>query len=311
MTRKFLHQPSTRRAVLLAVVLIVLAFPAARADTPIRLTRTIAPDARITISNVKGEVRISGWNRNSVQVDGTLGSGAKPLQIEGGTHALQIRVEAASKANWFGFSSTEMAPSVLDVHVPNTAALNIHVVSASVSVDGVAGATVAVNTVSGRVHLGVNANAVAVDSVSGDIDLSGSARSFNVQTVSGDVQAGVIGDSAIAQTVSGDVLLHGGVLRKVDLGTVSGELQLDAAIAPGAAWKIDTMSGDVRLGLPADASAQIKADTFSGDLRSDFGKPIESEHGLGEHLSSRIGGGNGSIVVNSFSGDVRIGRGDN
>ena len=308
MYRMFVVRTIRRRAAMLAMLalLALLASAAAQADTPIHYTRAVAPDARIEIHNVKGDVRVTGWNRNEVQIEGSLGSGAQPLQVSGDAGALDIRVESAGKSGWLGFSSdSDMGPTTLDVHVPRAAALDIHVVSAPVEIDGVDGRSVNVNTVSGRVHLGVSADQVKVDSVSGDVDLAGSARGFEVQTVSGEVQAATLKGNVTAQTVSGDLLLHGAALGRVNLGTVSGRIQLDAAVAPAAAWKIDTMSGDVRIDLPPATSAQVKADTFSGDLHSDFGKPV-SGNGPGEHLGTRLGNGNGSIVINSFSGDVHI-----
>jgi hypothetical protein len=293
-----------------AFALAAVASITAQADTPIHLSHEAAPNAQVVIRNIKGEVRVSGWSQNRVQVDGTLGDGAKPLQISGDANALEIRVEpSGSSSKWFGFSSdNEMGPSVLDVHVPHAAALQVHVVSAPVDVTGVDGRTLSVNTVSGRVHLNARAGSVKVDSVSGDVDLEGTANGMDVQTVSGDVQAAMLNGNVNGQTVSGDLLLRGNTLDNVNLGTVSGRIQLDAALAPAASWKVDTMSGDVRLGVPANTSAQIKADTFSGDLHSDFGKPYGSEHGPGEHLGAKVGSGNGSIVINSFSGDVHLER---
>ena len=293
-------------------LLAALASTAAFADTPIHLTRDAAPDAQIVIRNIKGEVRVTGWNQNRVQVDGTLGEGARPLQISGDAHALEIRVEpAGTNSGWFGFSrDSEMGPSVLDVHVPHAAALQVHVVSAPVDVTGVDGRSLGVNTVSGRVHLAARAGAVKVDSVSGEVNLEGSADGLDVQTVSGDVQAATLNGNLTAQTVSGDLLLRGHALNRVNLGTVSGTLQLDAALAPAASWKIDSMSGDVRLTLPENTSAQIKADTFSGDLRSDFGTPKEPEHGPGSSLDVRLGAGAGKINIETFSGDLRVRKQD-
>jgi DUF4097 and DUF4098 domain-containing protein YvlB len=278
---------------------------AARADTPIHLRHDAAPDATVVIRNVKGDVRVTGWNQDRVQVEGNLGSGAKPLQITGDARAIEIKVEGAGGSGWFG-NSDNMGPTSLEVRVPHAASLEVHTVSAPVDVDGMDGRSIQVGSVSGRVHLGVRAGSVRADTVSGDIDLAGTAHEFEAQTVSGDVQAATLGGNANAQTVSGAVLLRGGAMGKVNLGTVSGRIQLQAAVATDAAWKIDSMSGDVRLSLPTDASARIKADTFSGDLHSDFGKATGSDHGPGEHLDTRAGQGSGTITVNSFSGDVHI-----
>ncbi|MER3547346.1 MAG: hypothetical protein C4338_06965, partial [Rhodanobacteraceae bacterium] len=84
---------------------MLLIIATARADTPIHLSHDAAPDVKVVIHNVKGDVRVTGWNQNRVEVDGSLGSGAQPLQITGDAHALEIRVQAASKSTWFGFSS--------------------------------------------------------------------------------------------------------------------------------------------------------------------------------------------------------------
>jgi hypothetical protein len=302
------RMPLTRFVHIGTAALLAVLAGSAYADTPIHLGHDAAPDARIVISNIKGEVRVSGWNQNRVQVDGTLGEGAKPLQISGDANALEIRVEPVGRSGWFG-SDNEMCPSVLDVHVPHAASLQVHVVSAPVDVTGVDGRALSVNTVSGRVHLNARTGSVKVDSVSGDVDFDGATKGMDVQTVSGDVRAATLDGNVTGQTVSGDLLLRGNMLDDVTLGTVSGRIQLDAALAPAASWKVDTMSGDVRLGIPANTSAQIKADTFSGDLHSDFGKPYGSEHGPGEHLGAKVGSGNGSIVINSFSGDVHLERG--
>ncbi|HWG10835.1 MAG TPA: DUF4097 family beta strand repeat-containing protein [Rhodanobacteraceae bacterium] len=277
------------------------------ADTPLHLSHDATPDAQVVIRNVKGDVRVTGWNENRVQVEGSLGSGAKPLQITGMPSSLVIQVESNGGSSWFKLGGSDnVGPTSLDVRVPHAAVLQVHVVSAPVDIDGMDSRDISVNTVSGRVHLGVHAGSVKIDSVSGDVDLAGTTRSFDAQTVSGDVQAATLGGNANAQTVSGAVLLRGSALDNVNLETVSGRIQLDAAAANDAAWKINTMSGDVRVGLPVDTVARIKADTFSGDLHSDFGKPVTSEHGPGSHLDTGVGKGGGNIAVNSFSGDVHI-----
>lgn len=289
------------------VLLLLFAGGITHADTPIHESRNVASDAKIAIHNVKGGVRVSGWDQNRVQIDGTLGSGAKPLQISGDTHLLTLRVEPANASSgWFGHDDSNMGPSVLDVRIPRSAALSVGVVSAPVSVEALSGPSVDINTVSGRVHLSTRSDAVHVGSVSGDVELAGSARKLEVQTVSGDVQAATLTGNASAQTVSGDIVLRAGALSKVDLGTVSGKVQIDAAVAPAAAWKIETMSGDVRVGLPTNTSAQVKADTFSGELHSDFGTPTMSSHGPGSHFGVKLGTGSGAVSIDSFSGDIKL-----
>lgn len=297
-------------------LLLGLCIGQALADTPINLHRAASPTARIKVDNVKGAVTISAWDRNEVQVDGRLGEDTAPLQIEGDDTDLSIKVRPAGAKwpsgsklfDWKGDSN--MAPTTLELHVPRGASLNVGVVSAPLSIDGMAGGRITVNTVSGKVRINAHTPELDVDSVSGTIQLAGHADKADLQTVSGDILAPVLGSSADLQTVSGRVQADGGPWQKLTLSTVSGDAQLSGGLAEHGDITVDSMSGDVQLQLPANVSAGIHASSFSGDLRSDFGKVGEHEHGPGSELDTQAGGGRGRIHVETFSGDLRIRKQD-
>lgn len=297
-------------ASILAFALAGYAAAALASGTPINELRNVAADARISISNVKGEVKVTAWERNQVQVTGTLGEGAKRLAVEGDAHDLRIKVEGPEKSGWFSWGSdSRMGPTDLDVRVPRGVALKVDVVSAPIGVSGLAGGAVEVNTVSGRVRLDARSPAVSVDSVSGDVELSAPVQKANVETVSGNVAIPSVAGSAEVQTVSGGIRVGGGPLQSGEVSTVSGDIALGVGLAADGRLHVETMSGDVRLDLPADLSAQLSAETFSGSLQSDFGSARRPEHGPGTHLDTRVGAGQGRVTVETFSGDIRIRKG--
>lgn len=293
-------------------LLLSLCIGQALADTPINLRHDATPTAHISISNVKGEVMVTAWDRNEVQVGGQLGNGAKPLTIEGSNDDLSIKVEAqGGHGGWFNWGSDNaMAPSKLDLHVPKGASLSVDVISAQLGIDGMQGGKIEINTVSGTARINAQTPSLEVDSVSGRIELAGHAKRADLQTVSGDILAPVLGNEAELQTVSGRIQAIGGPWRKFSLSTVSGDVQLTGGVSPDGNIAIDSMSGDVQLQLPADVSAAIHASTFSGDLRSDFGTPSKNEHGPGTELDTRVGGAQGRIHIETFSGDLRIRKHD-
>ena len=261
----------------------------ALADTPINETRAVNADARIEISNVKGAVTVSAWDKAEVAISGTLGEGTKPLLIEGGAAHLTIKVQSTDQQGWFNWGSgTRMGDTLLDVKVPRNAEMKIDVVSAEVSVAGVAGRT------------------LDVDSVSGDVDLNGTAERTHLESVSGNLRARGLAGEMKFETVSGDIDAEGGVYREIGAGTVSGDINLRGTPAPGARVDVETMSGDVHLYLPTDVSARLRASTFSGSIRSDFGKAEEPEHGPGSSLDTTQGSGGGQIGIETFSGDIEI-----
>jgi len=292
-------------------LLLCLSIGQALADTPINLNHDATPNVHVSISNVKGSVAVTSWDRNQVQVTGHLGDGAKPLTIEGSNGDMTIKVLSQSKSGWFNWGSeNSMGSTALEVRVPKGASLDVDVVSASMSIDGIDGGAIKANAVSGKARINARTPSAEVNSVSGSIELAGSAKKVDLQTVSGDILAPNVSEEASLQTVSGRIHVSGGPWRKLGLSTVSGEVQLAGGVASGGTFNVDSMSGDVQLQIPANTSATIHANTFSGDLRSDFGQVTKVEHGPGSELRTTMGGGAGKISVETFSGDLRIRKQD-
>jgi hypothetical protein len=298
-----------KQTVLHSSLLLLLALSgAAVAGSPISETRSVNADARIDVSNIKGDVTVSGWDKNEVSITGTLGEGAKKLEIDGGGSSLSIKVEPPDKQGWFNWGSeSRMGNTSLDLKVPRNAEMKIEVVSADVALSGVAGRSLSVNGVSGKLRLDTDAKEVDVDSVSGNIELTGKAERGHLETVSGNVRARGLGGQIKFETVSGDIDAENGDYREINAGTVSGDINLRGKPAKDARIEVETMSGDVHLYLPGDISSRIHATTFSGSIRSDFGKVKEEEHGPGSSLDAQLGN-DGRVNLQTFSGDIEIRR---
>ena len=295
----------------LPVLLLALAIGQAYADTPINLSHDAKPNVQLQISNVKGSVTVTAWDRNQVQVTGRLGEGARPLELEGDNGNLELKVESTGKSRWFNWSNdTAMGNTTLDVRVPKAASLEVEVVSAPASIDGIDGGSIKINSVSGKVRINARAPSVEAESVSGSLELAGHADKVDLQTVSGDILAPSVGREAELQTVSGRIHVNGGPWKRLNLSTVSGDVQVGGGMAGGGDMNIDSMSGDVQVQVPGNLAAQIHANTFSGDLRSDFGSPRKVEHGPGTELDTTAGSGGSTIKLETFSGDLRIRRQD-
>lgn len=293
-------------------LLLALCVGQALADTPINLTHDANSKVRLSISNVKGSVTVSAWDRNQVQVTGRLGDGAKPLAFDGDDRELELKVEPmGSKSAWFNWNNdTRMGSTSLEVRVPKGASLDIDVVSATVGIDGLDGGRIETNSVSGKVRVNARSPDVDVETVSGSIELAGFAQKVNLQTVSGDILAPSVGNEAELQTVSGRIRAAGGPWKRLNLSTVSGDIQLTGGMAPGGSFDVDSMSGDVQIQVPANLSSSIHASSFSGDLRSDFGTVKKVEHGPGSELEATAGNGSARMNIESFSGDVKIRKGE-
>lgn len=295
------------RSVPLALLALTVA-AGAHAGTPIDEKRAVNPDARIEISNAKGSVTVTGWDRPEVAISGELGSGAKPT-IEGGGAQLRIKIEAPDKQGWFSWGAdSRIGPSELDIKVPKGVELKIGVVSADLTLSGVDGRLLDVDSVSGKVRLSSGAKELDVDSVSGGVDVDGKAERARVQTVSGDIRARGLGGRIKYETVSGDIDAENAGYREINAGTVSGDINLRGKPEGDVRIDVESMSGSVRLYLPQDVSARLRASSFSGSIRTDFGKVKEEDHGPGSSLDASSGDARGQVKIETFSGDIDLRR---
>jgi hypothetical protein len=268
----------------------------------------VANDVRVEVGNVRGSVRVTGWDQGQVSLSGSLGEGSK-LEISGDALHLAVRVEGNSGNHWFGGNGPDR-DSDLVLSVPRDAALKVGVVSADASVIGVAGKTFSVDGVSGKLTLDSDAPQVEVNCVSGDVVFTTSKANVdarvNLQTVSGDISAKGLGGRVKLETVSGNIGMAGGVVQELETGTVSGDARIQATPAAHARMTLKSMSGDIHLVLPAALSAHVEAQTFSGGIHSDFGKVQNKERGPGSSLDGSVGDSDATIHAESFSGSIEF-----
>lgn len=284
--------------------------PLSSAATPIKaVAKVLDTDGSVEVHNVRGAVRVIGWERNAVALTGSLGEDTR-LSFDGSNGRLVIRAERVSTdKGWFG-GWVNLGPkedTVLELHVPFTAALEVSTVSADIKVRELrSSASLKSETVSGDVDVVAEVARLQVSSVSGNVDFSGKAARTDAETVSGDLHlSGLSGELSI-DSVSGDVTVTGAGFREIEIGSVSGDLQLDASLAATATVKVESLSGDIRLTVPSATSARVNAETFSGSISTDFDLRVIDEEGPGKELHGKIGSGDARINLESFSGDVDL-----
>ncbi len=297
-----------RTIALATAVAALLAAPAA-AQSSLDREVAAAPDARIEVANVRGAIEIEAWDEARIAISGSLGEGSE-LKVEGEGASVSIRIETPDGKGWRWWGSGgAVADTRLQLKVPRAAALEVDAVSADVRIDGLEGSReVGIDSVSGDVRLAAGTARLKVSSVSGDVEIESSAPRSILESVSGDIVARGLSGEIDLETVSGDARIEAGEVDRMNVSTVSGTLEVDAAPRGAASFKGETMSGELTLRLPATLSARIEAETFSGGLSSDFGTVDEAESGPGKRLRATAGDGAARIELETFSGDLEIRR---
>src|SRR5690606_3920382 len=139
---------------------------------------------------------------DDVRLTGSLGDGVARLEINEGRGKHDIRVRSPR-------NSSSAEPNRLVLENPHQNRLDEEPVAATVDGQGVAGETLQIESVSGRV--------TAV----------GAPRKASVETVSGDVRLNLNSREVDVESVSGNIALRGRIAGSIEVETVSGDLDLD------------------------------------------------------------------------------------
>ncbi|CAN4278242.1 DUF4097 family beta strand repeat-containing protein [Pseudoxanthomonas sp. LjRoot125] len=289
-------------SLLLAMALVA---PTALAQTAINETRPLDARGRVDISNLKGRIEVRGWERNEVQVTGTLGKGVEKLDIDGSGPQVSIEVRYPKNNGWGG---EKTGPTDLVVMVPLRADLDVESVAADVHVTGLASSEMSISTVSGGVVAAAAPRKADVETVSGNATLTLNSDDVDVATVSGSILLrGRLAGEIDAETVSGriEVIVNGEKVRDLGASTVSGRVEVSTDVAPAGEISMESVSGDLILRLPKNVSAQVSGESFSGSLKA-TGVTIEKRRGPGSSFTTRYGDGSARVSVETFSGSAEV-----
>ena len=192
----------------------------------------IGAGGNVNIRNISGDVKVSGYNGDSVIVVG----------YKEGRDRDQVSVEDLSSGNNVDVKvrypeHCDCNASVrFEVRVPSELSLRYESLS----------------SVSGNVDIdNINGN-IKAKSVSGNVAVKGAAGTIQATSVSGNVSVEDFNGTATAKSTSGNV--------EVSIRSLEGAESMDFA----------SVSGNVRIKLPANLDADVKMSTMSGDLKTDF-----------------------------------------
>jgi DUF4097 and DUF4098 domain-containing protein YvlB len=326
------------KTLLIAGCALLLSVGSAAAQQQVNERLSTAATGEVEIVNTAGSVRVTGWDRNEIQVTGTLGQGTERLDITPSGNRVQIRVVLPRNAR-------NVKGSDLEIRVPARKDVGVRTVSADITVSGIRGMAEA-QAVSGDVEIsgsprevsarstsgdvGVSASnprrvdarsvsgsvrvrgaaqeSIDTETVSGDIDVNSSAPEMRAKSVSGSVNLQGVGERVNVSTVSGDARVVGDRIRLGTFESVSGGIRLTGALERGAALTLNSHSGDIELRLPSATAADFEVKTFSGDISNQFGPQAErtSRYGPGRELRFSSGRGDARVNAKTFSGNVKL-----
>lgn len=286
-----------------AAALTACALPAMAAKSG-SIERKVPADANgeVVISNVSGTIDVRGWDRNEVQVTGTLGDSVERVDVESSNGRTLVKVVLPR-------GHARDGDADLEVQVPRGSSVEVSAVSADVSSRGVSGSQ-RLKSVSGEVTADISGDESDVRSVSGDVTVRGVGKptSLRVASVSGSLDITNVGGKIDLVTVSGDARLQGGEVTEIRGRTTSGSLELFGKLTRDGRVDVEGVSGDITLRLSAPGGFSAEIESFSGDIHGCLAKGVErvSKYGPGVRLNLRTVEAGARVRAKTLSGDVDI-----
>jgi DUF4097 and DUF4098 domain-containing protein YvlB len=264
-------------------------------------SRSVESDTVVEIHNTRGEIRITGWDKDEISVEGELDDLATGLTFEVDGKLALIRVEMPTRnINWGDGSD-------LEIKIPVNGRIDFDGVSTDLYLKNIMGG-IAVHSVSGEIEARGIDNRIQINAVSGDIDIQDAGGKAKITTVSGDMELDLRSEMVSVNAVSGDINLRLQTIDTLMASVVSGEIDVEGNLADSGSINCNSVSGDVTLVLAAPVNARIDVQTGPGGdidnrITEDEARDIFPAQMA---LKSRSGDGSGNISVHTVTGDVTL-----
>lgn len=269
--------------------------PAAGAQQTVQTGFRVSSTVSLRITVPAGTITISGWDRDSVAVSGTVPPGGGSWYGGGAGGAAKMGVEGNDNATGPG--------ATLRIMVPRQARVWIKTVTASVEAAELAG-ELDVLSVSGGITVRSAPGAVRLESLEGAIRVSGDSAVARLRTGSGTITADLRAGDLTAISVSGEVSLGARRLDRARVETVGGAVAVTGALAPHGSLLVETHGGNVTLGLTRPVNAGFELSSVSGAVSVELGgKPMRS---TGRPLEFSTGTATAQVTIRSFKGTITL-----
>lgn len=290
---------------LFSPILAALAVTAshASAQTPIERRFAARSDGYVRIASLAGTVKVTGWDRDSVLVTGTV------EEPPGAAFYLGYGEEGVKLGIWTDAPVPDLRPSVLEVRVPRASRVFVRSGSADVDIAGLTGG-LDVNSVTGRIVVNGALREIRAESFAGPIEINGASANISAKTAGGAIMLRGVRGIVAATTVTGSLGVVSDSIERGTFESVDGNVRFAGAIGRGSAIDVVSHAGTIEFALPPRSSADFAISTFHGAFEDRFGvKPVYGPNRLnGQEITFTIGSGGGQVSVRSFKGGVILSR---
>jgi hypothetical protein len=259
----------------------------------------------LRLETFNGQVEISGWDKNTIDIDGTKYASTeyrlKEMKLDITPAANSVSIRTLPPLDHRGNAGARFT-----IHVPRKVELSSIVSSnGSIRVESVEGGahlrtsngSVHVNGLVGPLEVQTSNGAIEVTDVTGDTTLHSSNGSIRA-----DVKKGRFGASTSNSSIT--VRLMEGDSSPVRLESSNGHIDLTMDAVREV--KATTSNSSITVHMPSSAGATLDAHTSNSSITCDFDVNVHSGEISKHRLEGKIGNGGPVLDLGTSNGSIKI-----
>ncbi|ASM48982.1 hypothetical protein PESP_a0780 [Pseudoalteromonas espejiana DSM 9414] len=277
----------------------------------------------IFIENQRGDVNITGWDKNEFKVSGELDDKAQGFELKTTGDKTEFIVKMPRHLGW----GSNGDGSNLTVFMPKSSSLEfagvnvsvvaktlnngaeVDVVNGEITVDDITG-NIKLTTVNGDVNAeNLNGN-IQFETVNGEINDRQSTGELRFSAVNGDIKSNSTASDIRLENVNGDIDFTLSSIKNLRINTVNGEAEVHIKeLLKGGDVRFESVSGDADFYFPQSVSAkfEIKAHA-NGKIINKVtrDKVSKAKYGPSSDLEFSANGGNANVEMDTISGRIEV-----
>lgn len=285
--------PKPQTPVVLASCLLLLASALWAAEESGRIEKSLdtTPNPRISLTNLRGNVLVKGWDKSQVHALCTTSPN------------IEVDIEPTPAKG--------QAERVRFLTHTRDAQTNVHGESADYSLDVPLNTTLDIRAPQGSVRVEKIQGDVHVSTVAAPISVSDALGHLQVESVGGNIEIIRPSGRVEASSVNGNIRFTSPASAELRGNTSSGRIAYEGGFVPRGNYDLATYSGDVDVFCPASASFELSAKSkgkVSNDFRMTPRPHVLSGSPYYKSFSGIYHEGKATLDVRSYNGTIRIHR---
>lgn len=287
------------------------------------LQRTFAfnPGGRLTLQNHNGEIEITSWDKNEVDVDITERYGDRDRKIEIEFDADKDRItiiarQPRSFRNWnWGNRRSPQAHFV--VKVPKEIELDISSHNGAIEASVVNG-PVEVHTHNGRVRLSDITGDLTAETHNGDIDVRNVEGRMRFESHNGDIEFNRTNGEVESMVHNGTIVFVDVKSPRLSAETNNGSIRGEFEPTEDGDYDFSSHNGRLDIRIPENSKLSVDArcryrnfDTDFTELKDDWEDRRDRRDRRRDwddrtRIYGKINGGGGRMTLESYNGSIRL-----